>query len=191
MLNLVEPVAIHNSLSCISQDYAGYVSSGRFDPKLTVLSKFSLIIPGMGLKPSYCDRPIGSSVKKKTGDMHVTFTRCRLMECPHCSDLWRLQQVFNSTVRQEAYAEYSGTRPCKGNFSVSPDQDFTLDDLRHIRTNGTDRLTRQGVIAGETKLHGLRIKKCFKRTLRRLTGGSSSAAHWSFILKEDSVIEFN
>lgn len=177
---------LSNSLSCISQDYAT-----DFDPNVTVLSKYDFIVPGMGLKPGYCGRPYVNGLFMNGSGAHVSFTHCKKMECPDCSDLWRLQTVFTYTVLIEAFARYCGSRPCKGNYSINPYQEFTLEAIRKFNRNGKDRLKYQGMFAGLYMFHGFRIFKQFKPLLTKLTGGSSSSGHWNYILNEDNIPEIN
>jgi hypothetical protein len=182
LLTDCNPDSIDFQLSCISKDNATC-----FDPKVTLLSKYDFIVPGMGLKPVYCGTPYANGIKDTFDGAHIAFTACKKMQCPDCSDHWRLQNVFKYSVLIEAFSRYCGSRPCKGNYSISPDQKFTLEDIKNFNRNGKDRLRRQGMFAGIYFFHGFRIIKIVNKIITKLTGDSSSSGHWNYILNEDNI----
>lgn len=175
-----------NFLSCISKENATC-----FNPQVTLLSKYDFIVPGMGLKPSYCGMPYVNGIRDNYAGVHVAFTACKKMECPDCSDMWRLQGVFKNAVLIEAFARYSGSRPSRGNYSIHPDQEFTLEDIKKFNRNGKDRLLRQDIFAGVYVFHGFRIIKIVKKVIKKLTGDDSSSGQWIYILNEDNISVLN
>ncbi|MDR3492462.1 MAG: hypothetical protein P4M12_10580 [Gammaproteobacteria bacterium] len=187
MLNLVSE---EKNLSCFSKESATE-NSTQFNPQLTVLSKYDFTIPGMGHAPAYCEKPYVNGIADDGSGAHVMFTRCKKMSCPDCYDLWRLQQVFKYTVMLEAYAKHSGMRPCRGSYSINPKQEFTLDDIRKFIRNGKDRLRYQGMDAGVTWFHFLRVDPFKKRVIRKIIGNHGSAGDWNFIRNEDNIEVFN
>jgi hypothetical protein len=176
-----------NSLSCHTKDYATLDDfEGSPDVEIDFakdihLNKFDFIWHGMGERPTYCQQPFIQGLASDGSGARVIYTSCDTMGCPSCSKLWALEQVFKAAVHIEAYARFSGSRPCWFTASIGDNRDITLEGIRKFSRNTNIRLKKQGIEAGLKVLHAHRILDEVKAALRVLTKSSDSAGFYKYL----------